>query len=354
MRALVGISLSLFAVALSCACRTEAPSGVGPRVDRPDSASQGRTAPTHSERPVDLPKDAGPRRSVGPAWDIGTVDERLSALAVTNSTYARRDLFSWTTRHQIAELRERKRFLVATSNDGAKSPFVWLVESLARRTDETGALAKLLATDARFSRRRYAWSCAYPTVLGLAEKRYGDELLHVRLARDAVVVRLDPSQSPPFGARDLDGHEVSVATLLAAPSRIGAIFHVRSGVDVPAPFREVVLVNEDQIERYGAGTSPVHAEVRAEAKLLRDLLASPDVPSTFRPARPSRMRAKVFMDVPSAGSTLGERWDRTLAFPIPRYELDAHDLRETLGALEAFDADLPPIESELGDSFGDE
>jgi len=353
MRKIVGIFVSLFAVGLSCACRTEGPSGVGPRVDRPDGASLARSGPPRSERRIDLPKDAGLRRSDGPAWDTGTIDDRLSALAVTNSTYARRDLFSWTTRRQIVDLRERKRLLVATSNEGAKSPFVWLVESLARRNDETGALANLLANDVRFSRRRYAWSCAYATVLGLAEKRYGDELLHVRLAQDAVVVRLDPSQSPPFAARDFEGHEVSVATLLAAPSRIGAIFHVRSGVDVPAPFREMVLVNEDQIERYGAGTPPVHSEVRAEARLLRDLLASPDVPST-RLARPSRMRAKVFMNDLSPGSTLGERWDRTLAFPIPRYELDAHDLQETLSALEAFHADLDPIESELGDRFGDQ
>jgi hypothetical protein len=353
-RSLAGMLVSLFAVAIASACRTESPSGAGSRIDRPDGSSQIRSAPTHSEPPVDQPKDAGPQRSIGPAWDTGTIHDRLMALAVTDSTFARRDLFSWTTAHQVAELRERRRLLVATSNDGAKSPFVWLVESLARRTDETGALAKLLATDERFSRRRYAWSCAYPTVLGLAEKRYGDELLHVRLGRDAVVVRLDPTQNPPFVARDFDGHEVPVAALLAAPARIGAIFHVRSGVDVPAPFREVVLVNEDQIERYGAGTPPVHAEVRAEARLLRDLLASPDVPSSLHPARPARMRARVFVGVPSPGAALGERWDRTLAFPIPRYELDAHRLHETLAALEAFHSDLPALESELGDSFGDE
>ena len=239
-----GIFGSLFAVAIASACRTESPSGAGSRIGRPDGSSQVRSAATHSERPVDQPKEAGPRSSIGPAWDTGTIHDRLLALAVTDTTYARRDLFSWTTRHQIAELRQRKRLLVATSNEGAKSPFVWLVESLARRTDETGALANLLANDARFSRRRYAWSCAYPTVLGLAEKRYGDELLHVRLARDAVIVRLDPSQSPPFAARDFEGHEVSVATLLAAPSRIGAIFHVRSGVDVPAPFLSLIHISE--------------------------------------------------------------------------------------------------------------
>ena len=191
-------------------------------------------------------------------------------------------------------------------------------------------------------------------MLGLAEKRYGDELLHVRLASDAVIVRLDPARTPAFEARDLTGNVVPIASLVADPTRIAAIFHVRTGTDVPAPFREMVLVNEARIDAYGAGTATVHAEADAESTLLRDLLKIADLPRSRSPARSARSRAVRLLSGPSAASSLVDRWDLTLAFTIPRYELDSHHVREIEEALAGFHADVRPVESERADAFADE
>ena len=305
-------------------------------------AASTASTPTPS-RAVEAPAVAK-ARTVRVAWDEGTVTARLQALAMTEASYAKRDVYSWTTRAQIDALRTSGKLLVAKSTDGAKSPFVWLLESLARQPGDTGALATILTTDTRFERRRYAWTAAYATVLGLLDKRYGDELVHVKLRPDAVYLSLDPSRVPALSATDLEGKPVTLAGLVADPSRIAAIYHVRKGLDVPSPFREIVLVNEEAIVAYGVGTPRVVAELEAEKRLLRDLAALPDVEARTHAPRRARERAKHFDSAAPANAKMVEHWDRSLAFPIPRYELDGAHLRDVLAALEGAHVATPPIE----------
>jgi len=308
---------------------------------RSGDSDAGTDAGPRAPVPSAVPVDASARPTRRARWDEGTLEERLRKLEVDDATYARRDVYSWTTHAQVEAIRKDRRLLVARANDGPRSPFVWLVESLARGTGDDAAVARLLASDTRLERRRYAWTAAYGTVLGLAEKRYGDELVHVRLAADAIVLRLDPARAPAFAARDLEGQAVSLAAVLEDPSRIAAVYHVRRGTDVPSPFREYVLVNEEKIAAYGVGTAHVLAEVAAEERLLHDL-SQEAARAEGKPPRRARDRAKAF-DAPTPAKTLVDLWDRTLSFPISRYELEprrVHALLDALGALRH----EPPLE----------
>jgi hypothetical protein len=316
------------------------------RVPPPTSAPAVDAAAEPPDRDADREEDAAqlpesPAASRQPRWASGSVTDRLHALRVNDDDWARRDLVSWTTPPQVDAMRASRVLLVATANmGGPPSPFVWLVSRLARRSGPAGALAGVLANDPRFLRRRYAWSAGYPTVLGLSGKRYGNELVAVRLRADALVVALAPERDPPVSVRDLDQNEIPLDRARDEAGRIGAVYHVRTGTDVPARFREYVLVNEAAIERWAVGTPDVHAEIEAEEALLRDLQAQlgPSPPAARAP-RP--LAAWRHLD---AASPLRALWEGTLAFPSDRYVLDAERLAVTLSALAEYDRSAPELE----------
>ena len=275
-----------------------------------------------------------------PRWAKGAVADRLYALRVTDDNWARRELVTWTTPQQIDALRSSRVLLVATAyTRGPPSPFVWIIAKLARRTGALGALAGVLSSDARFSRRRYAWSAGYATVLGLASKRYGNELVAIRLREDTLVAAIAPERDPPISVRDLEQHEIPLDRALAEVARIGATYHVRTGKDVPKRFREYVLVNETAIERWAVGTPDIHAEVEAEAALLRDLKAElgsapPAIEHIEHIEHRGPLEAWRHVD---AQSPLRALWEGTLAFQNDRYLLDAQRVDAALEAVEAYD-----------------
>jgi len=275
-----------------------------------------------------------------PGWATGSAADRLYALRVNDDNWARRDLVTCTTPQQIDALRSSRALLVATAyTRGLPSPFVWLVATLARKSGALGALAGALSTDARFSRRRYAWTAGYATVLGLAAKRYGNELVEVRLREDALVVALTPERDPPLAVRDLEQHEIPLDRAIEQAGRIGAIYHVRTGKDVPTRFREYVLVNEAAIERWAVGTKEIHAEVKAEAALLRDLLTQlGSTPPAHRTPGPLDAWRRV-----DAADPLRALWESTLAFQNDRYLLDAPRLVAAIEALEEYDRGAPEL-----------
>jgi hypothetical protein len=259
-------------------------------------------------------------RGAGASLDaaLPSIEERLAALGIGDDNWAQRTTYTWTTLTQVDAMRASHTLLVATARTrGPPSPFVFGIDTLARRRGSpSGALAKLLAEDPRFTRRRYAWKAAYATVLGLATKRYGDQLVAIRLRDNAWVVHFDPLREPPLRVRDLEQHEITLAEALAHPERIGAVYHVRSGRDMPVPFREYVVVNEAAIERWAVATLDVRAEVAAEAALLRDLRAAID-------------------QAPGPIAL----WKATLAFENDRYgKLDAQHLDATIAGLATYDA----------------
>ena len=95
-----------------------------------------------------------------------------------------------------------------------------------------------------YHRRRYAWVRLWATRMGIV-REYGDQLIAVVLRADAIVGRYDPSLDEPWEFRDLDERPIPIARVLADPSRIGAIMHVRR--DGEPHFREYVLCNASAI-----------------------------------------------------------------------------------------------------------
>jgi hypothetical protein len=86
-------------------------------------------------------------------------------------------------------------------------------------------------------------------------------------ASPRALVLCDPEEKDPFTVVDSSGH---AATFEAA--RVGAVFHVRTSRTATAPFREYVLCNEAQIERYEVGTETIRAEIEREKELLHTLV----------------------------------------------------------------------------------
>jgi hypothetical protein len=260
---------------------------------------------------------------------------------VNDDGWARRDLLTWTTAPQVEAMRASRVVLVATANAGGPpSPFVWLVARLSRQAGPAGAIGALLSKDPRFLRRRYAWTVAFATVLGLSGKRYGNELVAVRLRAGALVVSLAPERDPPIAVRDLEQREVPLDQAVAQADRIGAVYHVRTGKDVPVPFREYVLVNEQAIERWAVGTPDLRAEVEAEAALLRDLRAAVErAPPGPRVGGPFDAWWHV-----DAAAPLRTLWEGTLAFRNDRYVLSTDRLATAISALEEYGRATPELE----------
>ncbi len=269
-----------------------------------------------------------PAKQPEPAWASGSVADRLHALRVNDDGWARRDFVyldqAAAGRGHASEPRPPGR----DGEHGRAAFAVRLARLPARGEAVRGALADLLSNDARFLRRRYAWSAGYATVLGLSAKRYGNELVAVRLRPDALVVALTPERDPPISVRDLEQNEVSLDRARAEVGRIGAVYHVRTGKDVPTPFREYVLVNEATIERWAVGTPDVHAEIDAEEALLRDLGGAARRHTSRR--APGAVRG---LEARRRRSPLRALWEGTLAFQNDRYGLDAGAPRR--GALRA-------------------
>lgn len=340
--ALAGLGAS---VAISCG---------PPRDAQPPVAAAEATAPDAAAAPVDAGEVEAqappPEPSVSaaaaatappPAWASGSVSDRLFALRVTDENWARRDLVTWTTPAQVDTLRASKALLVATAyTRGPPSPFVWIVSKLSRHPGPDGAIAGMLSSDSRFAKRRYAWSAGYATVLGLGSKRYGTELVAVRLREDALVVGITPERDPQISVRDLQQREIPLDQAVAQAARIGAVYHVRTGKDVPSRFREYVLVNEAEIERWAVGTPDLHAEVAAEAALLgdlaRDLGSTPPDPAARGPFEAWRR-----VDPTSPIRAL---WEGSIAFQIDRYRLDAARVGVAVDALEDYDRAAPALE----------
>lgn len=237
-----------------------------------------------------------------------TLDDHV----VTDSDYARRVLYTWTTKEQIEALRSSKRLLVATSYAGSgPSRYILDLEDLVRAKSPGLEIARALLLDPKLARRRYAWPSPFATRMGLSGKTYGDALIRVVLKSDSLFVRFHPEEKDPFTVVDSRGH---AATFEA--NRVGAVFHVRTSKTATAPFREYVLCNEAQIERFEVGTETIREEIEAEKELLRALVVDDH-------AR--------------------DQWRQAIAFDNERYALTRANLDAIVASLGGYDDTAPAL-----------
>jgi hypothetical protein len=220
---------------------------------------------------------------------------RLAPYAIDDDRFARRTLYSWTTSEQVAALRRRPALLTRTEScTFGRSFYQQVIDARAARGD---TVAQLLAGPA-FTRLRFAWPSAWPTVVApdaspapsgavptaaAGDLPYGDQLLRVELRDMAVVARFDSRRGWAFA--DVEGHAIPPAEALARPERIAAVYFVNHGDVADAegrvrePYREYVLVNESQIARWSIGGDEARAEIAASIDALEAVRRAIEVPA---------------------------------------------------------------------------
>jgi hypothetical protein len=264
---------------------------------------------------------------------------RLAALAVSDADFYRPVLYTWTPAASIGALRYTRELLTATAATGRfVSPFNRALAQVARTPGAGRALAQALTTDPALIRRRYAWPAPFATVLGLGPRSYGTALVRIELAPEAWIARFDPSAREPFAIVDAAGQPVAMADVLAAPTRLGAIFHVRTDAWQGVAYREYVVVSPAMVAAWSIATPAIRAELAAERALLADLelgvaaLADDDATASAVPAWRG-----------GAPAGLAAAWHAALAFDNQRYRPTRANLRRIDRALAAWDPAGAPL-----------
>jgi hypothetical protein len=197
------------------------------------------------------------------------VDQPLASQEVVNQAPTRRVLYSWTTPEQVEELRRDRQLFVRSEQVGAGRGFAFTaIEQIATFSDPTTQqLARLLAGDL-FAKIRYAWPNPWATRMGWPGEDYGNQLLRIVLKESAWTVIV---QHATITVLDMSGNPVPLATAIATPERIGAIFFVKdqafggAGCSVGtfqstaggATYREFILGNAAMVEEWSLATPEI-------------------------------------------------------------------------------------------------
>jgi hypothetical protein len=255
--------------------------------------------------------------------------------------FVRLELYTWTTPVQIEALRAGGPLLVADARAGGRpTPYRLLLAAMAHERRPGHALAAVLQRTPALARCRYAWPSPFATVLGLGSQRYGAALVRIRLRRDAVIARLDPSADRPWTLRDGEGRPVTEDELLADPLRLGAVYHLRVDDEVAIEFREYVLCNPELVEAWEVGTPAIAERVAAERRLVLELAQGP-----FAALPEAHTRWRAWSQWLDAGEPPAwpSRWHRALAFDNARYRPTPANLEVLAQALADYDPTPPAL-----------
>ncbi len=186
----------------------------------------------------------------------------------TDDDFARRELYSWTSKEQAARMTKDGLLLWSTERAGNfRSEYLEALHRVAARKDEDGRLARVLLEHPTHLARRYAWTAAFATAAPRGVRSYGDVLVRIELAASAIVGRFAPAERPALRFASLDGKAVPLAE--ATPARIAAIFHVRPPEGGKVAYREYIVSNPLLVQRFEVGTPAVQQELDREIALLR-------------------------------------------------------------------------------------
>jgi hypothetical protein len=244
----------------------------------------------------------------------------LRGASVTESSFARGVLYSWTTPATAARLRKTAELFDDNQLPDGPTPYVRWLEHIASRGDASGQLSRALLGHPDLRRRRYAWPRPFATRLGLGERDYGDQLIRVELDPRAIIGRFDPEGREVWTFRDLDGRPVPLARALAEPGRIGAILHVREGQGPEPRYREYVLCNEAMIASWSLATPAVAGAITEDTQKLNALAA-----------------------VAPLQGDLARAYAEALAFHVPRYSPTRENIEAAARAMEASRQEGSPL-----------
>ncbi|MBK8254369.1 MAG: hypothetical protein IPK82_17085 [Polyangiaceae bacterium] len=321
-------------------------------------------APTPAETPPPPVPSAVPTAPVAsatvavpePPPPVADPSPLLKPYAQLNANYARRVVYTWTTKAQIDELRVNKTLL--SRSESPKYGRSFFDVKLDFRWVGGDKFAGLLRAQA-FRKARFAWHAPWATLLGYPGETYGTELLRVTLKPEAWIVYFSTSD-PGWDVRDTTGKQVTVAEAQKHPERIAAIFFLHDAVALPTPgsapsvsaknggreaYREYVLCNESMIESWEVGTQEVMNEIASEAAAIE---AAATYFERHRPVgqRVERWNAHVALLVWKGHVELTDPaslYESALAFPNQNYLLDAQTLTDLAAKLRAIKPSGEPI-----------
>jgi len=254
----------------------------------------------------------------------------------------RRELYTWTTDEQIAEVREGQVLLTRTEREGMGPGYAFeKIASMAEGTGEVSELAAYLAGEA-FARARFAWPHPWATRMGWPGESYGDKLVRMLLRQDAWLAIV---QGDAIRVVDVDDNEVALSAALAAPERIAVIFFVRDAT-AGGPYcsgsfngggdgyREYIVGNEAMIEEWSIATPEILEKLESDIAMLREFL--------------ERIRAcPPFVDTVDWNVSVCCQWGRdpgandliayeeSLAMPSPYYLPEEAQIEALIATLEA-------------------
>ncbi len=277
-------------------------------------------------------------------------DSRLS-----NSSPARRELFTWTTVEQAAEIRAGAVLLTRTEREGLGPGYAMdvLAEQVRQAPDlatagapsvesERTALLEWL-TGPRFSKARYAWSEPWATRMGWPGETYGNQLVRILLRPEAWLARYVRGQ---LDVVDMRNANVPLADVLAHPERLAGVFFVKDvGAGGPScgsfqggnnGYREFIIGNEGMIEEWSLGTSELRSRLQSDIAQLETFFARARACPEVRD--PKSWNAEVVCSdwkVGFAEVNEIEAYEGALAMPSPGYLPAPGPLAELIETLKA-------------------
>lgn len=210
--------------------------------------------------------------------ELALCDQRVRA-----DSLAHRELYTWTTAEQVAELRAGGRLLIVGQTEGQERGHAFTaIEGLAAAGSGTaqmllGRLSEL------FRYFRYAWPHPWATRMGWPGENYGDELVRVVLKQEAWIASV---RAGAVSVVDLDNQPVPLEDALSTAERIAAIFFekdaasggpecIRGSFDQAigsGGYREFILGSEAMIEEWSLSTPEIRARIDADIARLRRFL----------------------------------------------------------------------------------
>ncbi len=177
-----------------------------------------------------------------------------------------RELYTWTTDEQAAQLRKDQILFSQISGTGA--PFT-LLSSVA---GDGYMLAQGLSSV--FLKGRYAWPEPWATRMGWPGQDPGGQLLRIVLKPEAW---LAVAQAGSVLVFDAQGQPVATSDALAQTDRVGAVYFDTS-TQTPGScgsgggYREFLVGNLAMIQEWSIGTRPIADRVSANVALLTHFL----------------------------------------------------------------------------------
>ncbi|MFT3775055.1 MAG: hypothetical protein QM820_57640 [Minicystis sp.] len=287
----------------------------------------------------------------------GNAAEKLRPYIVTNKRFARRTLFTWTTREQVEALAKDRVLL--TRSESPTHGLAYVDQVIIQRAAAGDRLAALLRTSA-FTRARFGWPVPFATYLGWPGEHYGDELIRIDLRYEAWIAKLRTATNE-WEVVDMDDHPVAIDEVLKHPERLAAVYFVQdtprstgrmSTFEAPAKpdrmaYREYMICNESMIERWSTGTAEIAREMIAEAEALEALgnaLAREKVELTSPEAWNARVALSIWPGATEIEGSSRALYEATLAMPNELYQPEAAKIAQTAQKMRELSPKGPGIE----------